>query len=140
MGAKEKEIFTDYLRALGPDQRRFRIVPGLFWAGDATRHRDGSVTIRHARQVRTAPEGWPDFCGWDSVTITPDMVGQTLAVFCADEVKSEGDRLSRWQRMLGECLARMGGRWRVIRAASTPRASTEKVPQPQRRQNVSARE
>lgn len=118
MGAKEKELFTDYLRALGPDQRRFRIVPGLFWAGDATRHRDGSVTIRHARQVRAAPEGWPDFCGWDSVTIMPGDVppeGLTLAVFCADEVKAEGDRLRPEQKRLGECLRAHGGRWRVIR-------------------------
>jgi len=48
--------------------------------------------------------------------VTPDMVGQTLAVFCGDEIKSEHDRLSKFQKMLGECLKRMGGRWRIIKA------------------------
>ena len=115
MGAPEKEIFREYLAALRPDQRRFRIIPGLFWTGEARRLKDGSVILRNARQVQTAPKGWADFCGWDSVVITPDMVGQTVAIACLDEVKSEHDRLSKFQRMLGECLKRMGGRWRVIR-------------------------
>ena len=118
MGAPEKEIFREYLAALRPDQRRFRIIPGLFWTGEARRLKDGSVILRNARQVQTAPKGWPDFCGWDSVVVTPDMVGQTLAVFAGDEVKAEGDRLSKFQRMLGECLKRMGGHWSVVKASS----------------------
>ena len=114
MGAPEKEIFPEYLAGLGHDQRRFRVIPGLFWTGEARRLKDGSVILRNARKVQTAPRGWPDFCGWDSVVVTPDMVGQTVAVACFDEVKSEHDRLSKFQRMLGECLRRMGGKWNVV--------------------------
>jgi len=115
MGAPEKEIFREYLGALRPDQRRFRIVSVSAWVGKARRLKNGDVVLRGARRVRTAVPGMFDFIGWDSVVVTPDMVGQTLAVFCGDEVKSEHDRLSKWQRMLGECLRRMGGRWNVVK-------------------------
>ena len=32
--------------------------------------------------------GSPDLIGWKSVTITPEMVGQTIAVFCGIEIKT----------------------------------------------------
>lgn len=38
----------------------------------------------------TRVTGTSDLIGWRSVTITPDMVGQRLAVFCAVEVKDRG--------------------------------------------------
>ena len=116
MGAAEKEIFTEYLAGLGPSQRRFRIVSARAWVGKARRLPNGDVILRHAVPVQTACRGMFDFIGWDEVTVTPDMVGQTLAVFAGDEVKSEHDRLSKFQRMLGECLARMGGHWNVVKA------------------------
>ena len=118
MGAREKEIFASYLRGLTASQRRFRIVSAMAWVGKARRLPNGDSILRGAQRVRTAPEGFFDFVGWDEVTITPDMVGQTLAVFAGDEVKAKGDRLSAMQRALGECLAAHGGRWRVIRTPS----------------------
>lgn len=36
------------------------------------------------------PNGSADLVGWTSVKITPEMVGQTLAVFASVEVKPEG--------------------------------------------------
>jgi hypothetical protein len=38
------------------------------------------------------PNGSADLVGWTSVTITPEMVGQTVAVFASVEVKPEGWR------------------------------------------------
>ena len=35
-------------------------------------------------------KGSSDLIGWRSLTITPDMVGQTVAVFAAIEVKDRG--------------------------------------------------
>lgn len=34
--------------------------------------------------------GSPDLVGWKTVEITPDMVGQRLAVFCGIEIKMPG--------------------------------------------------
>ena len=119
MGAPEKEIFREYLEALdGSYQRRFRVVSVSAWVGKARRLPNGDVVLRGARRVRTCEAGMFDFIGWDSVVITPEMVGQTVAIFAGDEVKSEHDRLSKFQRMLGECLKRMGGHWKVVKASS----------------------
>lgn len=114
MGAPEKTIFAEYFKGLTPSQRRFRIVSVSAWVGEARRLPNGDVVLRGARRVRTAVPGMFDFIGWDSVVVTPDMVGQTVAIFAGDEVKSEHDRLSKFQKMLGECLKRMGGHWNIV--------------------------
>lgn len=38
-----------------------------------------------------------DRIGWTPVTITPDMVGKTVAVFTSIEIKSKGDRIREGQ-------------------------------------------
>jgi hypothetical protein len=114
MGEKEHEIADAYLRGLQPNQRRFRIVSSLAWVGPARKLKNGLVVIKGGVPVRTAPEGFFDFVGWDEVVVTTDMVGQKVAIFCGDEIKSEHDRLSKFQRILGRVLEGMGGRWRVI--------------------------
>jgi len=118
MGEKEHEIADAYLRGLTDTQRRFRIVSSIAWVGAAKKLKNGLVVIKDGRPVRTAPEGFFDFVGWDEVLIMPEDVppeGLRVAIFAGDEIKSEHDRLSKFQRLLGECLARMGGRWRVIK-------------------------
>ena len=35
-------------------------------------------------------KGSSDLIGWKTVTITPEMVGQEIAVFCALEIKDKG--------------------------------------------------
>jgi hypothetical protein len=35
-------------------------------------------------------KGSSDLIGWKSVVVTPEMVGQTVAVFCALEIKDKG--------------------------------------------------
>jgi hypothetical protein len=51
--------------------------------------------------------GSSDLIGWRSITITPDMVGKTVAVFVSIEVKSETGRISPAQRnWIGQvCIA-----------------------------------
>lgn len=74
--------------------RLFRNNVGDFWTGsEAVRMADGSVVLRNARRVRTGlVAGSGDLIGWRPVTITPDMVGQTIAQFVSVEAKTRTGR------------------------------------------------
>lgn len=119
MGAPERELILQRLSNLAPEDRRFRLNAGQAWTGEIVRRTPTTLVLRNPRVFHGAPEGWPDLCGWDSVVVTPEMVGQTLAVFAGEEVKAHGGRLSRVQRLFRDCLVRMGGRWRVISERSS---------------------
>lgn len=50
----------------------------------------GDVLLRNARPFNTGlPAGFPDTFGCQEVVITPDMVGQKVAVFWALEIKDQ---------------------------------------------------
>lgn len=53
--------------------------------------------------------GSSDLVGWRSVTITPEMVGQQLAVFTAIEVKTPKGRATPEQRNWLETVQSAGG-------------------------------
>ena len=53
--------------------------------------------------------GSADLIGYRSVTITPEMVGQTVAVFAAVEVKSERGRPTPEQTFFLEHITAAGG-------------------------------
>ena len=55
------------------------------------RNNTGALKDAQGRLVRYGLcKGSSDLIGWRSLTITPDMVGQTVAVFAAIEVKDRG--------------------------------------------------
>ena len=77
-----------------PNVRLFRNNTGMAWVGKLL-HRTGTgtVAIENARPLHAGLcVGSSDLIGWTSVLITPDMVGQTIAVFTAIEVKQRGKR------------------------------------------------
>lgn len=55
------------------------------------RNNCGALKDQDGRLIRfgVANPGGSDLIGWRSVTVTPDMVGQKIAVFLAIEVKGE---------------------------------------------------
>ena len=128
MAARERSLIDARLLALPPESRRFRLNAGQAWQGEAVRASrptrttlyPGDVLLRAARAFHGAPEGWPDLCGWDAVTITQAMVGQTVAVFVGEECKTGRLSLSRMQRRFRDCLVRMGGRFVVVRDHGEP--------------------
>lgn len=65
------------------------------------------------RPLHAAPTGWPDLCGWETVVITPDMVGKRMALFLAVEVKATG-KLSLEQKKLKRLIEKMGGKYEII--------------------------
>jgi len=96
--------------------RLFRQQVGMGWIGKARRGPSGPVTlgrndvlIRNARPFHAGIEGMSDLGGWVSVEITPDMVGQTIAVYSQVEVK-ENARPTKQQIAWINAVNKAGGR------------------------------
>lgn len=112
MASKERDIINARLTNLASNERLFRINAGMGWAGRTVMH-GNIIIIKNPFPLHAAPEGWPDLCGWTTIEITPEMVGQKIAVFTAEEVKATG-KLSKIQRRFRDIIERMGGIFRVI--------------------------
>lgn len=68
-------------------------------------------TLDGKRKVRAGLEadGSSDLIGWTPVEITEDMVGKTMAVFTAVEVKKNGGRVSKDQQNFIRAVQDFGG-------------------------------
>ncbi|MGB4499394.1 MAG: VRR-NUC domain-containing protein [Methylococcaceae bacterium] len=62
------------------------------------------------------PVGSSDLIGFQSVTITPEMVGQKVAIFTAIEVKTETGKVSPAQTKFVEMVRKFGGIGAVVRS------------------------
>lgn len=61
-------------------------------------------------------QGSADLIGYTTVTVTPDMVGQRLAVFTAVEVKSQTGRPTPEQTAFLDHIRQAGGRAGIARS------------------------
>ena len=126
MGAKEKKLMNERLAAMPESRRLFRINAGAGWVGKIRRLKrfsmyqvqPGDIVLKNARPLQAAPEGWPDLAGWETVTVTPDMVGKKIAVWYGEELKATGAQ-SKGQKRFQEQVERMGGIYRLIRTHSS---------------------
>ena len=74
------------------------------------RNNSGLLYDRQGRPVSFGLcKGSSDLIGFRSITIGPEHVGQTLAVFSAIEVKAPKGRLREEQRSFLELVERFGG-------------------------------
>ena len=90
-------------------QQEIRLACGT---GDTRLFRNNTGTLRdqHGRPVQFGlAVGSADLIGWTTRTITPDMVGQQVAVFTSIEVKSATGRLRPEQRQWLEAVRAAGG-------------------------------
>jgi len=71
-------------------------------------------------------KGGADLLGWRSIEITPDMVGQTVAVFCAYELKTVKDTLKKDQKNFLNCVSQAGGEAVVVREVESGGFSCER--------------
>ena len=108
---------------LGAMCRLFRLNTGRAWVSNlgpagVQNLSDGSVLIKAARSMPlgfATTDGKPlvgasDLNGWTPVVITPEMVGQTVAVFTAIETKaSKGGNKRDGQVTYIERVAQSGG-------------------------------
>ena len=93
--------------------------------GPVRLHRNNTGTLRDAngRPVQFGlAKGSADLIGWTTRTITPDMVGQQVAVFTSIEVKSATGRLRPDQRQWMEAVQAAGGIAGVARSVEDAEA------------------
>lgn len=102
------------LRTVGgpdhPDVKLFRQNVARAWQGDAEKRAGPVLTLRNPRMVTAGLcPGSSDLIGWRTVKVTPDMVGQELAVFTAIEVKSPRGRVTEKQERFLKAVRQAGG-------------------------------
>lgn len=123
MGQKERDIINGRLKNLKPNQRLFRANCGMGWIAEKKntaiiKNKTGGINIylKNGRPFHGLPDGMPDLIGWESVTVTPEMVGQVVAVFSAIEIKTGKQKIKHGsdQDRFRELIVRMGGRHEVI--------------------------
>lgn len=96
----------------------FRCNVGQAWTGDAKRLPGGDLLLKNPRPFSTGlPPGFSDLFGLVPVVITPDMVGQKVAVFTALEVKTPKGRPTDKQAAFIQAVNDNGGRAGVVRSA-----------------------
>ncbi len=76
----------------------------------------GDVLLRNARPFSTGlPNGFPDTFGWQETVITPDMVGQTVAIFWGAELKYEAKATPEQLRFI-EAGRRGGAKTGIVKS------------------------
>ena len=74
------------------------------------RNNTGTLKDQNGRPVQFGLcKGSADLIGWKRVTVTPDMVGQQVAVFLSIEVKTPTGRVSPEQRQWLGAVQAAGG-------------------------------
>ena len=89
--------------------------------GDTRLFRNNTGTLRdqHGRPVQFGLcKGSADLIGWTSRTITPEMVGQQVAIFTSIEVKTPTGRVRPEQKTWLDAVAKAGGIAAVARSVA----------------------
>jgi hypothetical protein len=124
MGWQETDTINRWLKRWNRWGVLFRVNVGRYWAGRVVEQwtKDGVryVTLSSAQPVHMGVTGQSDYNGWHSMTITPDMVGRTVAVYVAVEGKAgEAGRVSAEQERHLEIVMAAGGIGLVVRSPDT---------------------
>jgi hypothetical protein len=106
-----------------PHARLFRNNRGVFWAGQPVDHIADTVVLAHSRRVECGLfQGASDLIGWRSLIVTPEMVGQRIALFVSGEVKPpKVNHFEPGQREWLEAVAAAGGLAAVLRSEDDAR-------------------
>lgn len=98
--------------------RMFRNNSGMAWAGDVAAKKPDYIIVSNPRPLHAGlGTGSSDLIGWTPVVVTREMVGKTLAVFTAVEVKTPRGRVTPEQAVFIEQVEKAGGIGRVARSA-----------------------
>lgn len=117
MGYAEHNIIVEYIKKAGMYSRMFRSNSGMAWAGKIVSrdNEKNTITIKNPRVFHGMPEGFPDTVGFQSVTVTPEMVGKRIAIFKCAEFKTGNQKLTYLQSKFKKMVDKMGGIFEVVR-------------------------
>lgn len=76
----------------------------------------GHFELKDGRRITVGIPGMSDLQGWKSITIGPEHIGKTLAVYVAIECKSEKGRATDAQIEFIQTVSRMGGMAGIARS------------------------
>lgn len=114
---QERDIQNAIRLAANDYGRFFRVNVGTGWVGNIIRKSANTITLGNFRPLTTGvPKGFSDLIGLTEVTITPEMVGQKIAVFTALEVKSKNGKVSPAQRSFIDMVKARGGLAAIVRS------------------------
>lgn len=101
-------------------QQRIRLALGTRHDLKVFRNQVGQLPDpRTGRPVQFGlARGSSDLIGWRTVTITPEMVGQRIAVFTSIEVKTSTGRVTPAQRHWIDAVRLAGGLAAVVRSVA----------------------
>lgn len=109
-----------------PRTRLFRNNVGSAWQGIPWRTQSGELLIRKPRVISFGLcEGSADLIGWREITITPDMVGRTVAIFASIETKTAKGVVKPEQEKWADAVAKAGGISGIARSTEDARAIIE---------------
>jgi hypothetical protein len=102
----ESELQARIMRGIGsrPDARLFRNQGGTYQLADGRYLTSGLC------------KGSADLIGWQTVEVTPSMVGRRIAVFVSLEIKTSTGRVSPEQINWANAVRKAGGRAGVARS------------------------
>ena len=90
--------------------RLYKNVGGNFWTGKFVGFVNGAAKLAGARRVKAGlVTGSADRIGFHQITITPEMVGKTVAVFAAIELKTVDGSATPEQKQFLKVIQDMGG-------------------------------
>jgi len=90
--------------------RLFRNNVGMAWQGRMLKNNRGTVILENARPLHAGlMKGSADLIGWQSVEVTPEMVGKRIAIFTSVEVKGKGTRTTPEQIVWRQNVSDAGG-------------------------------
>jgi hypothetical protein len=118
---KEHATQNDIRNALCDEGLFFRANVGTAWASnDIAKLADGSLVLRNPRPFSTGlPAGFHDVFGFVPTVITPDMVGQTVAIIATVECKSSTGKAREAQERFAKAVKAAGGRTGFARDVPT---------------------
>ena len=115
----EKSIINEFLlRARELSATLFRNQVGMGWYGKfKARLSNDDVILSSARPLRAGLcEGSSDLIGWTRMTITQEMVGKTVAIFTACEIKFSSTVTTPEQASFTQAVHKSGGLGTVARS------------------------
>lgn len=118
----EKNLQTDIHIGVGslPGVVLFRNNTGMGWVGKIIRkYLNGNIEMQAPRPLHAGLcVGSSDLIGFVSVVVTPEMVGQRVAIFAAVEVKTETGVKRKDQEKFIAAVRRNGGIAGFVRSIS----------------------